>query len=88
MLFQLSRSRKTHSKKFNFGRIFNVFRGSDQVGSLSKLSPQYQGFDGAGIRKVSVCKQLGLSMTTAFNMYAKKVCREKRIPFEIPGAQS
>ena len=37
MLFQLSRSRKTHSKKFNFGRIFNVFRGSDQVGSLSNI---------------------------------------------------
>lgn len=30
-----------------------------------------------------VCKQLGLSMTTAFNIYAKKVRREKRIPFEI-----
>ena len=30
-----------------------------------------------------VCKQLGLSMTMAFNMYAKKVRREKRIPFEV-----
>ena len=30
-----------------------------------------------------VCRQLGLSMTTAFNMYAKKVRREKRIPFDI-----
>ena len=30
-----------------------------------------------------VCKELGLSMTTAFNIFAKKMRREKRIPFEI-----
>lgn len=29
------------------------------------------------------CKEMGLSMTTAFTMFAKKVSREKRIPFEI-----
>ena len=30
-----------------------------------------------------VCKELGMSMTTAFTIFAKKVRREKRIPFEI-----
>ncbi len=30
-----------------------------------------------------VCKEMGLSMTTAFTMFATKVSREKRIPFEI-----
>ena len=30
-----------------------------------------------------VCKALGLSMTTAFNIFAKKIRREKRIPFEL-----
>lgn len=30
-----------------------------------------------------VCKDMGLSMTTAFTIFAAKVCREKRIPFEI-----
>lgn len=30
-----------------------------------------------------VCKEMGMSMTTAFTIFAKKVCREKRIPFEI-----
>ena len=30
-----------------------------------------------------VCKELGLSMTTAFTMFAKKIRREKRIPFEV-----
>lgn len=30
-----------------------------------------------------VCSELGLSMTTAFTIYAKKVGREKRIPFEV-----
>ena len=30
-----------------------------------------------------VCEEMGLSMTTAFTIFAKKVSREKRIPFEI-----
>jgi len=30
-----------------------------------------------------VCEQLGLSITTAFKMFAKKVIREKRIPFDV-----
>ncbi len=29
------------------------------------------------------CSELGMNMTTAFIMYAKKVTREKRIPFEV-----
>ena len=29
------------------------------------------------------CKEMGLSMTAAFTIFAKKVCRERRIPFEI-----
>ncbi len=31
----------------------------------------------------SVCKEMGLTMTAAFTMFATKVSREKRIPFEI-----
>jgi len=31
----------------------------------------------------AVCKELGMSMTTAFTLFAKKVGREKRIPFEV-----
>ena len=29
------------------------------------------------------CRDLGLSMTTAFTIFAKKMTREKRIPFEV-----
>lgn len=29
------------------------------------------------------CEELGMNMTTAFIVYAKKVTREKRIPFDI-----
>ncbi|MDR2665183.1 MAG: type II toxin-antitoxin system RelB/DinJ family antitoxin [Oscillospiraceae bacterium] len=29
------------------------------------------------------CKEMGMSMTTAFIIYATKVSRERRIPFEI-----
>ena len=29
------------------------------------------------------CKDMGLSITTAFIMFATKVSREKRIPFEV-----
>lgn len=30
-----------------------------------------------------ICSELGMSLTTAFTIFAKKVCREKRIPFEV-----
>ena len=30
-----------------------------------------------------VCKELGLSMTTAFTLLAKKMRREKRLPFDV-----
>lgn len=29
------------------------------------------------------CKEMGMSMTTAFTIFAKAVSREKRIPFEV-----
>ena len=29
------------------------------------------------------CRDLGLSMTTAFTIFARKMTREKRIPFEV-----
>ena len=29
------------------------------------------------------CKELGITMSTAFNIFARKVSREKRIPFEV-----
>ena len=29
------------------------------------------------------CRDLGMNMTTAFTIFAKKVSREKRIPFEV-----
>ena len=29
------------------------------------------------------CKDLGITMSTAFNIFARKMCREKRIPFEV-----
>ena len=31
----------------------------------------------------AVCKDIGLSMTAAFTVFATKVAREKRIPFEL-----
>ena len=31
------------------------------------------------------CSDMGMSMTTAFNIFARKVVREYRIPFEIGG---
>ena len=30
-----------------------------------------------------VCRELGMSMSTAFTIFAKKVRRERRIPFEV-----
>ena len=31
----------------------------------------------------ALCKELGLSMTTAFTIFATKMTREQRIPFEV-----
>ena len=31
----------------------------------------------------SACREMGLSLTTAFTIFATKVGKEKRIPFEI-----
>lgn len=31
----------------------------------------------------STCKDLGMSMTTAFTIFAKKMGRERRIPFDV-----
>ncbi|WP_301860462.1 type II toxin-antitoxin system RelB/DinJ family antitoxin [uncultured Megasphaera sp.] len=31
----------------------------------------------------AVCNELGLSMTTAITMLAKKMSREKRLPFDV-----
>lgn len=30
-----------------------------------------------------ICGQLGMSMSTAFNIFAKTVIRQRRIPFEV-----
>ena len=30
-----------------------------------------------------ICRELGMNMTTAFTIFAKKVCREQRIPFDV-----
>ena len=29
------------------------------------------------------CKELGITMSAAFNIFARKMCREKRIPFDV-----
>jgi len=35
--------------------------------------------------KEQACKDMGMSMTTAFTIFATKVSREQRIPFEVEG---
>jgi len=30
-----------------------------------------------------VCRELGMTMTTAFTVFARKMTREQRIPFEV-----
>ena len=31
----------------------------------------------------SVCREMGMTLTTAFNIFAKRVIRERKIPFEV-----
>lgn len=35
------------------------------------------------LKMEQVCKDMGLMMTTAFKMFATKVAREQKIPFEV-----
>lgn len=35
----------------------------------------------------SFCADMGMTMTTAFNIFARKAVREYRIPFEIGGSR-
>lgn len=30
-----------------------------------------------------VCKELGMNLSTAFNIYARKMIKERRIPFDV-----
>ena len=30
-----------------------------------------------------ICRELGMTMTTAFTVFARKMTRERRIPFEV-----
>ena len=30
-----------------------------------------------------ICNELGITLSTAFNIFAKKMIREKRIPFDV-----
>lgn len=34
----------------------------------------------------ALCKDMGMSMTTAMTIFAKKMVRESKIPFEITGS--
>lgn len=35
------------------------------------------------INMETLCKEMGLTMTTAFTIFAKQLCRERRLPFEV-----
>lgn len=36
----------------------------------------------------SLCNDMGMTMTTAMTIFAKKVVRENKIPFEITGSKA
>ena len=50
---------------------------------MAQVSVNFQMEQDDKIGMEEVCKELGMSMTTAFTIFAKKMRREKRIPFEV-----
>lgn len=36
----------------------------------------------------AICEEMGMSATTAFNIFARTVVRQKRIPFEISASET
>lgn len=61
---------------------YNLFTKKG-VGSMAKGNVNFRLDDDIKNGMEEACREMGLSMTTAFTIFAKKVSREKRIPFEI-----
>lgn len=65
-----------------YGRGDTMSQISVNVRMDDQLKKQFEGF----------CNEVGLNMTAAFNLFAKTVVRQQRIPFEIgldvPNAQT
>lgn len=68
-----------HAKSIEFASIMlYILQGGRNMTSLSiRMEDETKaGFD-------KFCDEIGLSVSSVFNMFAKKVVREQRIPFEI-----
>ena len=55
--------------------VFDMAQTSINIRMDAELKKQFEAF----------CTDVGMSMTTAFNIFAKKAVRENRIPFEVGG---
>lgn len=47
------------------------------------MAPPPQNIQDLKKKMEKICADMGMSMTTAFTIFAKTVTREKRIPFEV-----
>lgn len=65
-----------HHNNHNSRREWSVYIMAQTTVSVQMDDTLKKDFD-------SVCNDLGLSMTTAITMLAKKMAREKRLPFEV-----
>ena len=61
----------------------SIFVSMKEVLKLSQVLVNFRmdAEDKKGMEEV--CKELGMSMSTAFTIFAKKMRRERRIPFEV-----
>lgn len=55
--------------------VFHMAQTNINIRMDTELKKQFEAF----------CADVGMSMTTAFNIFAKKAVRENRIPFEVGG---
>ncbi len=70
-------------KKFldSFGLSIILFR--KEARNMEQVMVNFR-MDAALKREMeATCREMGMSLTTAFTIFAKKVTREQRIPFEV-----
>ena len=62
---------------------FHIFKNNVLVCIMAQTTLSVRMDDSLKSDFDKVCNELGLSMTTAITMLAKKMTREKRLPFEV-----
>ena len=79
------RSKSSNSKEniFNFSLLLHIIKGKGVIIMAQTVNVNFKLDRDVKMDMEQVCSELGLSLSAAFTVFAKKVGRERRIPFEL-----